>query len=422
MSRAKERSLLKQGLGIDVLTAARQRVAWVFDTFPCIYISGPSGKDSGVMMHLVCQEARLRGRKVGVFYMDLEAHHERTISWLREMFAMYADVIDLHWLALPIRLRNAVSQFEPYWIAWDPERRADWVRPPPPEAVTDWTRYPWYRPPWRTEGGPLVAMEFEEIYAEFGHWWSGGKACACFIGLRTDESLTRWRAMTQEKSRFEGRIWTTWKGRSMWNVYPIYDWATEDIWTFHGKTGLPYNTFYDLMYQAGVPLSQMRICQPFGDDQRRGLAMYHAVDPEMWTRLVGRVAGANMGAIYCGVRGNVLGNGKVVLPPGHTWESYVRFLLDTMPPAESEHYKDKIAVFVQWWRVHRGVEMVDEADPKLEASKQAASWRRVAKVILKNDRLCKGLSFGQQLSTPSAFNQYRKVMRARRRRWGIFPD
>jgi len=267
-----------------------------------------------------------------------------------------------------------------------------------------------------------VAMEFEEIYAEFGHWWSGGKACACFIGLRTDESLTRWRAMTQEKSRFEGRIWTTWKGRSMWNVYPIYDWATEDIWTFHGKTGLPYNTFYDLMYQAGVPLSQMRICQPFGDDQRRGLAMYHAVDPEMWTRLVGRVAGANMGAIYCGVRGNVLGNGKVVLPPGHTWESYVRFLLDTMPPAESEHYKDKIAVFVQWWRVHRGVEMVDEADPKLEASKQAASWRRVAKVILKNDRLCKGLSFGQQLSTPSAFNQYRKVMRARRRRWGIFPD
>ena len=420
---ARERTDRKIGLGIDVLTAAQQRVAWAFDTFPHLYVSGPSGKDSGVMMHLVCLEARRRGRKVGLFYMDLEAHDPLTVAWLREMFAMYADVIDLYWLAIPIRLRNAVSMFEPYWIAWDPACVEQWVRPQPVEAITDWSRFPWYRPPWTDSNGFRVAMEFEEIYEEFGHWWAKGEAVGCFIGLRADESLTRWRALTSKrKSTLENKLWTTWKGRSVFNVYPIYDWTTEDIWTYYGKTGLPYNTFYDLMHKAGIPISQQRICQPYGDDQRRGLAMYSVIAPDLWVKLVGRVAGANMGALYCGKRGNILGNGKVMLPPGHTWESYVRFLLDSMPPVEADHYRDKIAVFINWWQEHRGMAMLDEADPKLEAARSVPTWRRVCKVILKNDHLCKGLSFGQQRSTATAYEKYKKIMRKRREKWGIFDD
>ena len=65
-------SALKIPLGYDVLEGARRRIAWAFDTFPVVYLSGPSGKDSGVMMHLACLEARKRGRKVGVLYLDLE--------------------------------------------------------------------------------------------------------------------------------------------------------------------------------------------------------------------------------------------------------------------------------------------------------------------------------------------------------------
>jgi predicted phosphoadenosine phosphosulfate sulfurtransferase len=64
--------------------------------------------------------------------------------------------------------------------------------------------------------------------------------------------------------------------------------------------------------------------------------------------------------------------------------------------------------------------MVDSADPKLESARKVASWRRVAKVILRNDHLCKGLSFSQQLSTQTAYDKYRKVMNKRRKAWGIF--
>lgn len=419
----RERSLLKRGLGVDVLTAAKQRIAWVFDTFPRVYLSGPSGKDSGAMMHLVCQEARRRGRKVGVLFLDLEAQYQLTVEHVREMFELYADVIEPFWLAIPIHLRNAVSMMEPYWIAWDPSCPDIWVRSQPPQAITDWTRFSWYRPPWKDEHGRLTAMEFEEIVEEFGHWWGQGEATACFVGIRSDESLNRWRTIASDrKARLEDLVWTTWKGRSVFNVYPIYDWTTEDVWTFYGRTGLPYNRLYDLMYQAGVPLSQQRICQPYGDDQRRGLKLFSVIEPDTWSRVVARVEGANMGALYCGVRGNVLGNGKVTLPKGHTWESYVRFLLDSMPEAEREHYQNKIAVFINWWREKRGVEMMDEADPKLESARKVPTWRRVAKVILKNDHLCKGLSFGQQRSSPTAYEKYKEIMRKRRRSWGIFAD
>ncbi len=53
-------------------------------------------------------------------------------------------------------------------------------------------------------------------------------------------------------------------------IYPLYDWKTADIWTWFAKSGEPYNPLYDLMYQAGVPLRYMRICEPFGPEQRQG--------------------------------------------------------------------------------------------------------------------------------------------------------
>jgi predicted phosphoadenosine phosphosulfate sulfurtransferase len=402
---------MKRGLGLSVLEAAEQRIAWTFDRFPRIYLSGPSGKDSGVMMHLVCQEARRRGRQVGVLYVDLEGQYTATIAHVERMMADYADVIDPHWVALPLRLRNAVSMAQPYWVCWDPEARDQWVRQPPPGAVTDGSRYPWFRP----------AQEFEEFIEGFSHWYAQGRPCACFVGIRSDESLNRWRSIARSrKSRIEGHAWTSWKGGHVVNVYPIYDWRTEDIWTYHGRTGLPYNRLYDLMTAAGLSIHQQRICQPYGDDQRRGLAMWHVIEPDTWSRVVARVAGARYGALYAGKRGNVLGIGAVTLPASHpTWESYVQFLLESLPTQEREHYENKIAVFRHWWREKRGMEMMDEAPHDVEAKRQAPTWRRVAKTILLNDRMCRRLGFSQHRSTDTAYERYRAIMRKRRAAWGL---
>lgn len=404
----------KQYLTVNVLEAARARIAWALRSFDRVYLSGPSGKDSAVMMHVACEEARKQGRRIGVLYVDLEAQYTSTIAFVETMTALYADVIDLHWVALPLHLRNAVSMVQPYWVSWDPRAPETWVRQPHPSSVTDPAVYPFYRAPNGDD-----AMEFEEFIESFGVWYGGGRSCACLVGIRADESLNRWRAIVRKrKSQVQGRPYTAWKGHGLVNVYPIYDWRTEDIWTFFGRTGLPYPPLYDAMYRAGLSIHQMRICQPYGDDQRRGLAMWHVVEPETWARVVGRVAGANAGALYAGKAGNILGNGKVTLPSTHpTWESYVRFLLDTLPAEEREHYENKIAVFRAFWRNVHGLEMLDEGDPAQEAKRKVPSWRRVAKVILKNDRMCRGLSFSQQNST--AYERYKKLMKSRRAAWKL---
>lgn len=399
----------KKGLGVDVLTAARSRISAIFDDFPRIYVSCSFGKDSTVMLHLVMDEAIRRGRRVGVLFVDLEAQYQLTIEHGLKLWELYHEHSDWYWVSLPLNLRNAVSQFEPHWTCWDPDREADWVRHPPECAITDMDHFPFYE----------YGEEFEEFVPEFGHWYGGERLCACFVGIRSDESLNRYRTIaTRKKKTHEDHQWTTWLGRRLYNAYPIYDWRTADIWTYHARyPGLPYNALYDRMHQAGLSIHQMRICQPYGDDQRKGLHLYHVIEPETWGRVLARVNGANQGALYSKESGNVLGNLKITLPEGHTWESFAELILDTMPPQTAEHYRNKIAVFIRWWWAKGVSHIPDHADHKEEAAKKAPSWRRICKALLRNDYWCKGLSF-TQTSSPN-YKKYKKMMKAKRMEWGI---
>lgn len=397
-------------LGINVLEAARQRIAWVFDTFPRIYVSFSAGKDSSVMLHLVMDEAIKRRRKVGVLLVDLEGQYQLTIEHAQHMFDLYADHIEPYWTCLPIALRNAVSQYEPKWTCWEPGRESDWIRHSPQMAITEHSYFSFYK----------YAMEFEEFVPAFGHWYSQGQLTACFVGIRTGESLNRWRTIAGHGTKFEGRNWTNYTGETTWNIYPIYDWTTQDIWTYNGKYNMPYNRLYDRMHQAGLSLHQQRICQPYGDDQRKGLWLFHIIEPETWARVVARVNGANQGALYAQESGNILGRIRIDKPTGHTWQSFALMLLESMPPKSREHYKDKIAIFLKWW-MDRGYPngIPDEGDSNDESSKAIPSWRRVCKVLLRNDYWCKGLSFSQTKS--GSYTKYKKIMEKRRNAWGIFP-
>jgi len=133
--------------------------------------------------------------------------------------------------------------------------------------------------------------------------------------------------------------------------------------------------------------------------------------------LVARVNGANAGALYARTSGNILGTLKIAKPEGHTWESFAHLLLDTMPKAASEHYKNKIAIFIHWWMERGYNKMPDFADVKDEAARKVPSWRRVCKALLRHDYWCKGLSFSQHKS--AAYQKYLKLMKRRRAQWNI---
>lgn len=396
----------KLPLGIDVLTAAKRRINRVFSDFPRVYVSFSGGKDSGVMLELAANEARRRGRRIGVLFVDLEAQYRLTADYVRAMLDRHADVIDPYWVCLPLNLRNAVSHFEPQWMCWDPARREDWVRPLPdhPGVISGEEQLPFFR----------RGMEFEEFVPEFGRWYGRGELTACLVGIRTQESLNRYRTIASRRKRtHEGHQWTTWIGEGLYNAYPIYDWQTEDIWRYYGKTGTPYNRLYDRMHQAGLTIHQARICQPYGDDQRRGLWLYHVIEPDTWSRVVARVSGANFGAAHARTSGNVLGRIKISKPEGLSWQEFAERLLESMPPQVAEHYRNKIAVFLQWYH-QRGYDggIPDEGPA---GDKSVPSWTRVCKVLLAYDYWCKGLSFSP--TKPEAYQRYKKLMAKRRALW-----
>lgn len=401
----------KRYLTTNVLVEAQKRIALVFDEFQRVYVSFSAGKDSTVMLHLVAAEARRRSRRFGLLLIDLEGQYKLTIDHAERCFAEYADCIEPYWVALPIALRNAVSVFEPKWLCWDRAKEDAWIRTPPRVAITEKScPFPFFR----------AGMEFEEFVPEFGEWYSQGERTAAFVGIRSDESLNRFRTIVSaRKAKYQDKQWTSRATDHCYNAYPLYDWTVEDIWTWHARyPESAYNRLYDLMWKAGLTPSQMRICQPYGDDQRRGLWLFHLIEPETWARVVARVNGANGGAIYVQEWGNINGYRKITKPPGHTWRSFAHLLVNSMPPEMQKRYRNKVLLFEKWW-AERGYPdgIPDEADYKMEAQHLAPSWRRVCKSLLRNDYWCKGLGFSQHKS--DAYDRYHNMMRKRRERWHV---
>lgn len=382
----------KRYFGTTVYEEAKARIRIAFENFDKVCVSFSGGKDSTVLTHLTLEVAREMGRlPVDVLVIDLEGQYTATMDHVAEIMA--SPEVTPHWVCLPLNLRNASSATAPYWTCWDPDAKDRWVRPIPEAAgvISDPAFFPWFKP----------GMEFEQFIPKFNEWIAGEGTAACLVGIRSDESLNRWRAVKKQdkvkKCAWRGIQWTAMnhsKSRAV-SMFPIYDWRFEDLWKYIGSRGLSYNRLYDLMYLTGMPFSEMRICQPYGDDQRKGLDLFHKLEPETWSKIVGRVEGANFAAYYAGQK--FLGyKGGVGLPPAFSsWQQYVDFLMHTLPPGLQAVYRRRIAVFQEWWS-RNGFELPawpDAGDPALENRKMVPSWRRVAISMLKQD-LGKSLSFG----------------------------
>lgn len=388
----------KNYLDTDVYSAALDRIRYVFEEFEKVYVSFSGGKDSSVLLQMVLKIAHEKGcLPVNVLHIDFEAWYKSTVTHVTEL--LIRPDVNAYWVCLPMNLRNSVSVFDSQWQCWDPTKKDKWIRPLPdyPCVIKDSSFFPFWH----------YGMEFEEFIIHFGKWFSQGKKTACLVAIRSDESLNRYRTIRNTKKiTYKGCGYSTRIHEHMYNFYPLYDWRTEDIWTAVGKYGYKYNKIYDLMYMQGKSIHECRLCQPYGDDQRKGLELFRVCEPETWAKVVDRVSGANFGNLYANTL--LLGNRKQVLPDGHTWETYTAFLLETLPPYEKEWYLMKLKVFFEWWAKHGYPDWVipDCVDKKLEANRSVPSWRRIAEVILKNDKLCKHLSFS---GTKGQFMKYKEL-------------
>lgn len=162
----------------------------------------------------------------------------------------------------------------------------------------------------------------------------------------------------------------------------------------------------------------MRICEPFGNEQRQSLDFFQIIEPETWGRMVARVNGANFGSVYARERGIILGNYRISKPEKHTWKSFTLLLLESMPQRTAEHYRNKIAVYMRWWTTRGGLPdgIPDEQQNDL-GSKDVPSWRRICKCVLKNDYWCRTLCFAP--TKTAAYQKYCDLMARRRKAWQL---
>ena len=393
----------------NVYDAAVERIEYIFNEFENIYFSFSGGKDSGVMVQLANDIAKRMGRKFDVLYIDLEGNYKSTRRFVNKISKL-SQIDNFYWVCLPIKLRNAVSQYQTHWVAWDDIYRKNggkWIRPRPANSInsSNYLDYGW---DW-FEG----KMQFEDFIIGFAKWYAdlkGGKV-ACGVGIRSNESLNRFRTIVSDKkTTYQDKNWTTLvkdTDREVYNFFPLYDWETRDIWIATFKDNMIYNEFYEIMYKAGLTIHQARLCQPYGDDQKASLDQFKFYEPETWGKVLMRVNGANFGNIYA----NSIATGTNTLyKPDHlTWEQYSIFLLETIGSENYDlmiHYAEKIQKFIAWWKKEELIDTIpDEADSRLESQKKAPSWRRICKMIMRNDYYGKTLSFSQTKADDIKLNQ-----------------
>lgn len=390
--------MAKVYLNKNVLDATMERLQEIFKNFDNIYFSVSGGKDSSVMLQLANMVAEKMNKKFDVLYIDLEAQYKMTIDHIYELKEL-PQIKDFYHIALPIALRNAVSILQPKWICWEEESKHLWVRPLPEDSINIHNcPFDWFKP----------GEEFEEFILQFAVWYlkKYKTKVACGIGIRTDESLNRFRtiAFQDKKVKFNSHNWTTKvkvndKHVEVYNFYPIYDWATEDIWGAVSKLDLKFNYIYEMMYKNGVRIYEQRLCQPYGDDQKNGLNQFKALEYDTWAKVLNRVNGVNFGNIYC--KTTALGNIVSCKPTTMTWQQYCVFLLESIGLYNKDlmmHYYRKIKKFTIWYYKKSGLQIKDIPeieDHKLENQKKVISWRRIARAVEKNDFYLRRLSFAQ---------------------------
>lgn len=287
--------------------------------------------------------------------------------------------------------------------------------------------------------------EFQEQFSLWYHKKNKAKKTACLVGIRTQESLHRWRAIHSDKNykNYNGLKWTKTIAENVYNAYPIYDWLTTDIWTANAKFNWSYNKLYDLYYQAGVGVEQMRVASPFNDAAPASLKLYKVIDPNNWAKMVGRVNGVNFTGLYGGT--TAMGWQKIKLPPNHTWESYMHFLLSTLPKEAKENYLSKLETSIKFWKEKGGVlsektiQQLKASGVKIEVGEKSnyntdkkpvrmdylddfegtdakliPTYKRMCICIMKNDHLCKYMGFSltknEMQRRKNVINKYKSLL------------
>lgn len=404
--------------------AAQERLRYIFNEFDNVLVAFSGGKDSSVLLHMAYDYGMEHGcaDHISMYHIDYEAQYQMTTDYVTQVFDSFPE-IRKYWLCLPLGAQCACRMDGDTWIPWAKQNREIWVREMPDNSYVineDNVPFEFYQ-----------GQRDYEVQDNFGFWFgrTHGKT-AILIGIRADESLDRYRAIkgNNHVNNYGDTNYIYQRDENVCTCYPIYDWTVNDIWTYNARFGKSYNHLYDLYYQAGLSVDQMRVASPFNDCAMTSLALYKVIDPQTWGKMVGRVNGVNMAGLYGST--TAMGWKSITKPPHFTWKEYCNFLLNTLPEDLRNHYLEKLQTSIRFWR-EKGGALSDQTVQELSDSgvqyhnrgkvsktsdkdvitfadylddadvtdfKSVPTYKRMCVCIIKNDYSCKYMGFAQTKS------------------------
>ena len=266
------------GIGVDVVTAARERIRQIYSHGCKVYVNSSGGKDSIVLMNLI-YEAILSGdadpKRTEVCFIDEEVIYPEVVriceQW-RKKFMLVG--VPYRWYTIEHRNNNCFNSLEANesFIPWDRYEADKWGHPKPPYAISE---------------SPYLVPRVES-YQEFLS--RAQKDGIRVIGVRIYESVQRLLYMADIM-----------KSGGITNdntMYPIFDWRTSDVWKYIKDNNLDFPDVYIHLYEGGLSKTNLRVCNLFAIDTCRVMSVLFEVYPDLWEIVLRREPNAELVRLY----------------------------------------------------------------------------------------------------------------------------
>jgi len=316
--------MAKKNQNINVLEATQDIIAKAFKRSGNI-ICRISGDVSDSVLFDICYRYAAEQKcldKLSLFYIDYEIEYNEITNYVTELFDEAYPNIKKYWLCLPLKVESAYLMKGKNWHPWNKENEAIWVRKlPEGENVISENNCPFKIKKNATE---------DELQTAFIKWFESENGTVEIIN----------------DSEQANDLMCAWK--------------PEDLWAYVAQNRISYSALYDIFYEAGLPLSEMNVSNPFYSGTQN-LEFYKALNPDDWTVAIGRINGASFSTEY-----GTLNQKKwceLKIPAGYTWKEFYEYLLSLLPEDTKECYERFAAASYRYWcqgGANVSAEMIEE--------------------------------------------------------------
>ena len=305
---------------INVYDAAKARMQRIFSEESRVLVSVSGGKDSTAMLELAIEVCRELGKlPVKAFYLDQESEYAGTIEYMSYLKSR-VDEVSLYWFQVPFILTNSTSlNSDNYLHVWKEGEK--WMREKEPDTI---------------HVCPVKSNRFHDVINEVGASVFNYEKHIRLIGIRANESRKRCRQIERTMPAYKDIHWSAAMPFG-YNLYPLYDWKTQDVWKYIYEHDIVYNKVYDNMYRAGVTRNNMRVSSLIHETGHWGIRQLHEIEPETYSNLSIRMDGVS----------DYHSEGNLFVPRSlpvmfKSWAEYRDYLLDKLiAPEHQEQFRKR---------------------------------------------------------------------------------